>query len=134
MTHPGYRLAVLLASPATPAVVNSIIPVNGILYAGTDEGVWYWNGSAWSPVGSLTGCSSLVLVNGILYAGTGEGVWYWNGSFWSPVGSLTGYAAYVSSLLLVNGILYAGTEGGVWSMERFHLVSGWQHGQHDKCY
>ena len=100
--------------------VDSLIAVNGTLYAGTlGGGVWSWNGSTWSKVGSCTGTSafvcSLCTVNGTLCAGTDNGVWSWNGSSWSQVGSLTGFAGDVRSLFAVNGTLYAGTVGGAWS-------------------
>ncbi len=106
--------------------VYRLIAINGTLYAGTDGGVWSWDGSAWSQVGGsnvFTGDAAavydLAVVSSTLYAGTWGGVvWSWNGSSWSRVGGSGARlddAQIVNSLAAVNGTLYAGTPYGVWA-------------------
>ena len=103
--------------------VYCLVAVKGTLYAGTNEGVWSWNGSSWSLVGGSNGPSAsvydLALLNGTLYAATDGGiVWSWNGSSWSQVGG-SGYrlgnAERTGSLAVLDGMLYAATPRGVYS-------------------
>ncbi len=54
---------------------------NGKLYAGSDDGVWSWNGSEWSQIGDVpndnhVNVNCLIVTNDTLYIGTtGNGVW-----------------------------------------------------------
>ena len=116
------------AGGANAAVVNSVYSVGGSIYAGTNDGVWVWNGSGWSEVGDLatadqTGAAacvnSLVSVGDSVYAGTKDGVWAWNGFGWTDAGYLeeddqSGAAAYVHNLVSVSKSVYAGTNNRVW--------------------
>jgi len=103
--------------------VYCLVMVNGIFYAGTNDGVWSWNGSSWSRVGGSNGLKvnvyDLAVLGDKLYAATDGGVvWSWNGSSWSQVGG-SGYrlgnAERTGSLAALDGILYAATPCGVYS-------------------
>lgn len=111
------------------AFVNDLVYYGGILYAGTNNGVWGWDGSSWSQLGGPSGLSdSAAVVNqldsseGFLYAATaGGGVWEWTGSSWSQLGGSNGLpfpsAVVVNCLLISDGKLYAGTGNGVWKWD-----------------
>jgi uncharacterized repeat protein (TIGR02543 family) len=105
---------------------NGLVSIGGILYTGTYDGVWAWDGSTWSQVGGTSGLTGdaayvncLTDVNGTVYAGTdGSGVWAWDGFAWSQVGGasgLPGDAVAVYGLVDANGLVYAGTLSGLWS-------------------
>jgi hypothetical protein len=69
---PGY----VITGNQTACLAN----VDGALYACTiGYGIWSWNGTAWSQVGSLSGyaasVSSRVAVSDTLYVATANGVW-----------------------------------------------------------
>ena len=104
--------------------VAALTSLGGVLYAGTPNGLFAWNGSVWTLVGGLSGGEGGFLgegyvnavsatVGGQVYAGTENGVWDWNGSAWSQVGIFPNPAANeVYSLATVSGVVYAGSEDG----------------------
>ncbi len=115
--------------------VDSMIPLNGVLYAGLGTGtgdaeVWSYNGSTWTQIGGddlNSGWTSgtyervrtLVAYNGDLYAGigngTGEGeVWRYRSGTWSQIGGDSLNSGWdniveeVQSFSVYQGKLYAG--------------------------
>jgi hypothetical protein len=47
---------------ATLGSVYCLVGVKGTLYAGTNKGMWSWNGSSWSLVGGSNGRDYLVVL------------------------------------------------------------------------
>ena len=119
--------------------VNALFPLGSTLYAGTEDGVWAWDGSAWSAVGtgpSGGGVTAVTGAGGTLYAatlyggGSGSEVWQWSAgqASWSELGSLGSElppAAKITSLLAQDGTLYAATTDGVWETSLSSTPAGW---------
>lgn len=97
-------------------------PVHNILYVGTGDGVWKYNGSTWKKTGGFS-YRALSLTydskHNMLYAGgssgalsAGKGVWKYNGSTWKNTGgSVSNMLVHSLEYDSVHNILYAGTEG-----------------------
>lgn len=105
--------------------VSNLAEVSGMLYAGTDNGMWTWNGEEWSTVTGFpfSADNDYVLASSgdTLYCGGGNHVYTLNDGFWQEIGSWNGLPIDDSGnhnlpTLDVNGTLYAGTFGGVWAL------------------
>jgi len=90
------------------------------IYAGTDAGLWVFNGSKWNQYTTTNGLGSnsvlSVVVSGSgrwaeIYAGTSAGVSYFNGSSWSSIS--TGLGAGSVYELFLGRNLYAATAAGL---------------------
>lgn len=90
--------------------INLNATVTHYLYAANSIGVFAWNGSAWSTIGSgLTKVNSLLVApdsngNTVLYAGSstgtsGQDLEIWNGSTWTQS---SGSPTYVQALAYTN--------------------------------
>ena len=102
------------ASLGTPSYVNTLLPVDGLLYAGSEDGLWTYRDSddAWTKMDGLTGdVYTLLPVDGTLYALVPDGVWTYKDGAWTQ---MSGSQSHAVDLLPVDGTLYAGTSDGVW--------------------
>jgi hypothetical protein len=112
---------------SSPSLIQSLLDVNGTLFAGSRRGsgnqIWSYNLSApgrWTQmVGSPNSVYSLVLdASGTVYAGTWDGpnaVWSYANGKWTL---MSGSPSNVQGLIDVKGTLYAGTfnhSNDVWS-------------------
>lgn len=129
-----------LGSVPSAGYFTSIIQESGDIYAGGYSsttnpagGVWVWNSSSWSQLGSnitsVISFNSILkdkLSNNIIYAGGKSTdnvavLWMWDGSNWSQLGSnVTSATAFISILRdEFNNIYAAGATsspvyGGLW--------------------
>lgn len=116
--------------------VNLPTTVTNYLYAGSDLGVYRWDGSTWSILnhGPTKVTSLLIAPNGTgmnLYAGSitgnsGEDLQIWNGSDWtessdSPIDVSTMLSAYDSK---GNNTIYTGSDNPTESKEVNVLING----------
>jgi hypothetical protein len=122
----GSQWVAVGTSPIALPVNALAIDGSGIVYAGTYGGVWKWNGTSWSSLGSVNGWVNALAIDGAgnVYAGGSfvaagatmvNHVAKWNGSSWSALG--TGTNNTVNALAIDgSGNVYAGgkfnTAGG----------------------
>jgi hypothetical protein len=98
--------------------VKCITEYNNQIYAGTDYGVFRWNGTTWDTIGKIPSGSvlSLYVYNSELYAGgvyasmsglNSKGLTKWNGSTWSKVGNFEKVCfGRVNDIIVYNSELY----------------------------
>jgi hypothetical protein len=101
----------------TPTFVDSMVAVNGKIYAGinnvqnANKSFFVYSRGKWSPIKDAPPISrvfSLIYSNNTLFAGTFEdGVYAFAKNKWTK---LTGAPKYISSMINENGILYAGID------------------------
>jgi len=110
--------------------VWTLLVHNGYYFAGTEQGVWRYDGSTWTQIG-LVGMDvrSLVVANGTIYAGVwGSGIYTStdDGATWTSISSVALGWASVQDLTVTfdldlfvatlgNGVCYSGDGGASWS-------------------
>jgi len=102
-------------SLSTPSYVNTLLQVDGTLYAGASDGLWTYSDSddAWTKMNGLTGdVNTLLQVDDTLYALVPDGVWTYSGGEWVQ---MSDSPSAVYDMLHVNGTLYVGTADGIWT-------------------
>jgi peptidoglycan hydrolase-like protein with peptidoglycan-binding domain len=113
---------------------QSLVELNGTIYAGTSNGVYAYSNGSWKLVGSspyLSGhkgdysnwVSSLTTDGKVLYAATQYGVFKYQSGSWHALGSSQQFKNWVNAILVVNGVVYAGTEDGVYAYQSGRWVS-----------
>ncbi len=99
--------------------VQALTTINGVLYAGTEDGVYSFSKGAWHLFGSSRGISIAALgnVDGTLVATISYmGVAYFRHGNWyafNPIQNMN-----VASFIDVGGVLYGGTDKGVYTRQR----------------
>ncbi len=97
--------------------IYSLQVSGGFIFAATEQGVFKYNGSAWT-ITSLVGMDvhALAAYNGTIYAGTwGLGVYMSVdfGTTWTPINNGLGYILLIQSLVVnTSGEIFVGTAGG----------------------
>jgi choice-of-anchor A domain-containing protein/uncharacterized repeat protein (TIGR01451 family) len=106
----------LINSSMNVGFIWSIAKKDNYLYAGTENGVYVFDGSAWKLTSLCNkDVHALVVKGNDIYAGTwGYGIYKTsnNGTDWTEVNDGLDWALTIQSLTVYNGSLYAGTVGG----------------------
>jgi len=106
-----------------PGDVDALVMLDNTLYAGTEGGVWRWNGFTWSEMIGSGGIHGHIVAgfDGRLYTvGNDNNVYCWRGSDWSKAGDFwtpTNGKPPIDTLAGDKDLLYAGTDDGVWAWD-----------------
>jgi Fibronectin type III domain./S-layer homology domain. len=108
-----------------PAIVMTMVDLDGVLYAGTydnanpSDGIWtYRNGNWTQMIGSPGSVTNMVLdtASGTIYAASyaeSQDIWSYRNGEWSR---MDGSPSHVDEMVFMNGTLYVRTlEGDLWT-------------------
>lgn len=88
--------------------------ISGAIFIGTTSGAFYWSGSTWVMLGTLSQfCSEIIEFGGDIVLALAGGVYYWSGSTLVLIGN-PGDVSPAFSVSSVGGVLHAVGDGKVY--------------------